>query len=76
MALIARTIEDRTVFITWHDYIGVGPAIMQRGDEVAVLLGCMRPLVLRPQSNDAPDAIKTCYRIIGACNAHGLDCGE
>ena len=77
LALMASTVQDRAIFLTSEGYVGVGPSAMRPGDEIAVLLGCMRPLVLRPQQRGEREKARRRHPVIvGPCNAHGLDWGE
>jgi len=77
LKLMVSTVQDRAIFLTSEGYVGVGPAAMRPGDEIAVLLGCMRPLVLRPQQRGEREEAPQRHRVIvGPCNAHGLDWGE
>ena len=56
----------RRSFITTEEgYIGLAPKATKPGDLVCVLLGCPKPLVLRP----TPDLQ---YQVIGECYVHGL----
>lgn len=75
--------RERALLITREGYVGAGPAAAQPGDKIAVMLGCMRPLVLRPQkrlgnfttASDTEHDTNT-YTVVGPCNAHGLNWGE
>lgn len=75
--------RERALLVTREGYVGAGPAAAQPGDKIAVLLGCMRPLVLRSQkrlenlatAGDAENDANT-YAVVGPCNAHGLNWGE
>jgi hypothetical protein len=75
--------RERALLVTREGYIGAGPVAAQPGDKIAVLPGCMRPLVLRPQkslgnfttTSDTEHDNNT-YTVVGPCNAHGLNWGE
>ncbi|CZR65729.1 uncharacterized protein PAC_15629 [Phialocephala subalpina] len=75
--------KERALLITREGYVGAGPAAAQPGDKIAVMPGCMRPLVLRPQkrlgdlttTSDTEYDTNT-YTVVGPCNAHGLNWGE
>jgi hypothetical protein len=83
---ILNACRERALLVTREGYVGAGPAAAQPGDKIAVLLGCMRPLVLRPQkrlgnitttsSDTGHDGNGNTYAVVGPCNAHGLNWGE
>lgn len=60
---------ERSFIETREDYIGLAPRIAQPGDQVCILLGCNKPMLLRPASDFQ-------YQVIGACYIHGLMRGE
>ena len=56
----------RRLFLTPRGFIGLGPADMQKGDVVAVLVGSSVPHVLRPSlstSTPAPDSVGSSARL-------------
>jgi hypothetical protein len=83
---ILNACREHALLVTREGYIGAGPVAAQPGDKIAVLLGCMRPLVLRPQkrlrnftttsSDTGHDGNANTYAVVGLCNAHGLNRGE
>jgi hypothetical protein len=83
---ILNACRERALLVTREGYVGAGPAAAQPGDKIAVLLGCMRPLVLRPQKrlgnitttsrDTGHDGNVNTYAVVGPCNAHGLNWGE
>lgn len=58
-------------FETTEGYIGQGPFNTQKGDIIAVFLGCTNPLVLR-LSTDTEDKNCPKFSIIGECFVHGM----
>lgn len=75
--------RERALLVTREGYVGAGPAAAQPGDKIAVMLGCMRPLVLRQQerlgdftTTSETDHDTSTYTVVGPCNAHGLNWGE
>jgi len=75
--------RDRALLITEEGFVVSGPATAQPGDQIAVLLGCMRPMILRPQPPELPPDggadrkdDSPAYTVVGPCNGHGLDWGE
>ncbi|PVH71518.1 HET-domain-containing protein [Cadophora sp. DSE1049] len=72
--------RERALLVTREGYVGAGSAAAQPGDKIAVMLGCMRPLVLRPQkrlgdfaTTSETDHDTNTYTVVGPCNAHGED---
>lgn len=61
--------QNRSFVTTEEGYIGLAPKGTRSGDQVCVLLGCPRPLVLRPTSNLQ-------FQVVGECYIHGLAEGE
>jgi hypothetical protein len=59
----------RRFFTTVEGYIGLGPAEIQPGDAICILLGLDYPIALRPVYNGQ-------YLVIGCCYVHGLMDGE
>ncbi|OAA51762.1 Heterokaryon incompatibility protein 6 [Metarhizium rileyi] len=66
--------EDRSLLLTEEGFVGTGPTLARPGDQISVVLGCMRPLVLRAQKDDAGHS--TTHVVVGPCHAHGLNWGE
>ncbi|KAF2169450.1 hypothetical protein M409DRAFT_52689 [Zasmidium cellare ATCC 36951] len=62
--------RGRALFITEDGRIGLGPAAMQNGDVLAVLLGCPNIMVLRRLANEGH------YSVIGTAVCSGLMDGE
>ncbi|KAJ3527913.1 hypothetical protein NM208_g10467 [Fusarium decemcellulare] len=58
--------SNRRYFKTDEGYIGIAPADTQPNDAIVVLLGCSRPLVLRPTTDDQ-------WILIGECFVLGLN---
>jgi hypothetical protein len=70
MGVMARACEERSLLITKEGHVGTGPVRTRPGDQICVMLGCMRPLVLRPGASAGV------YKVVGPCSAHGLNWGE
>jgi len=69
----------RVFFITEQGYMGLGPAHVEIGDDVAVLAGGHTPFILRPTQEKEIDrdyGVQQCYKLIGDCYVHGLMDGE
>lgn len=62
--------RGRSLFATEDGKIGLGPAAMQKGDVLAVLLGCPNVMVLRPLADQSH------YQGIGTANCSGLMDGQ
>ncbi|KXX78562.1 Heterokaryon incompatibility protein 6, OR allele [Madurella mycetomatis] len=60
MAAVRMYSLNRHAFLTRNGRIGIGPKVMQPGDEVALLLGGKLPFVLRPRS-DHHVFVSACY---------------
>lgn len=63
---------SRRLVTTEKGYIGVAPRPVQRGDSVAVLLGCSSPLILRPSR----DGKKERFEIVAECIVQEIMNGE
>ncbi|CAF9926748.1 hypothetical protein IMSHALPRED_007032 [Imshaugia aleurites] len=61
--------NKRSFIMTEEGYIGLAPKLTKPGDQVCILLGCTRPLVLRQTSGLQ-------YQVVGECYVHGLMNGE
>ncbi|KAJ4154804.1 hypothetical protein LMH87_000080 [Akanthomyces muscarius] len=65
----ATSASDGRIFArTRTGYYVLGPAAIQAGDVVCVLLGCKVPFCLRP--------VGSRYQLVGECYVHGLMKGE
>jgi len=60
--------------MTFKGYVGMGPRATQPGDIVCVVLGCQRPLVLRPATGEPTESPS--YVIVGQCYLSGFMHGE
>jgi Heterokaryon incompatibility protein (HET) len=58
------------LFATENGLCGIAPCVLRRGDVVAMLFGCIVPLVLRPTSE------KSYYKLVGWCFIDELMYGE
>lgn len=61
--------RNRRFFTAANGYIGLGPADLESGDIVSVLLGLRLPMILRPCGSGN-------YKIVGTCYVHGIMTGE
>lgn len=66
--LFFQTSPGRCFFTTREGYIGMAPATAKAGDKVCTILGCGKPMLLRPTVN-GPVAT---YKLVGECFVHGL----
>lgn len=62
-------IHGNKPMITNNGSIGLAPAFARRGDKICVLLGCDRPMLLRPELDNS-------YRVIGPCFLADIQFGE
>lgn len=63
--------STRSFFETVEGYVGLCPAYTQLGDQVVSVIGCDRPLVLRPS-----DTENDTYSVVGAAYCHGAMAAE
>jgi len=70
VAHATATLRD-SMIATVEGYLGFCPVSARPGDRICILLGCMKPMILRP----TPDN-NFCYTVVGPCNMHGLNWGE
>ncbi len=63
------TTEIKIENTTEEGYIGLAPKATRPGDQICVLLGCDKPLVLRPTSSLQ-------YQVVGECYVYGLGDGK
>lgn len=70
IAMASITLRD-SMFTTSHGYIGLCPVAVRPGDHVCILLGCMKPMLLRPSGDGS-----TQYTVLGPCIVPGLNWGE
>ena len=61
-------LECRCFFVTDSGSMGIGPRTMRSQDIIAILYGCIWPVVLRRQGEY--------YNILGTCYVHGIMDGE
>jgi hypothetical protein len=73
---VARATSGRCLFLTSKGYIGLGPALTQAGDEVAILLGGTTPFMVRPGPASLATDDRAVYEILGDCYLHGCMDGE
>ncbi|KAH8677658.1 heterokaryon incompatibility protein-domain-containing protein [Xylariales sp. PMI_506] len=65
-------VHKRRLVTTRQGLVGMVPRAAQRGDVIAILLGCGEPLVLRPDSSQGENS----FRVVGTCYVHGIMEGE
>ncbi|KAI4186606.1 MAG: hypothetical protein LQ346_005651 [Caloplaca aetnensis] len=65
---------SRRLITTDRGYVGMAPERVERGDAVAVLLGCSMPIVLRQSSVGESGDVR--WRVVGECYLHGIMNGE
>lgn len=61
--------RHRRLFITSGGFLGLGPAMTQRKDEVAILMGASVPFVGRERADGT-------WELLGECYVHGIMDGE
>jgi hypothetical protein len=72
---IATICKGRTLFVTEDGRIGVGPDILQKGDEICIFYGAHTPFVVRPIKSVLVN-VGNYYQLVGECYVHGLMDGE
>jgi hypothetical protein len=65
--------SNRTLFVTMHGHLGMGPIEMQSGDQICILGGASMPFVLRKAVSDDGEPF---HRLIGECYVDGIMDGE
>ncbi|CAO2653350.1 Nn.00g027610.m01.CDS01 [Neocucurbitaria sp. VM-36] len=68
LRLAVHSLKGRRLATTDTGYIAMVPGSVQKGDVVAVLLGCNFPVLLRPHGDY--------FRVLGECYVHGLMDGQ
>lgn len=73
-ALTAATIllHDQRMFLSQHDYLGIGNRHITQGDLIFLSETCGRPLVLRPVHDCISRLGRQTYTIVGSCYLDGL----
>ena len=61
--------RKRSFITTKEGYIGIAPSATKPGDQVCILLGYSKPMILRPTSCSQ-------YQVVGESYIHGLMSGE
>lgn len=72
---VTTALTGRCFFTTSEGYIGLAPRGTKPKDVVCVLLGCSRPVVLRPSPTTEPTA-RDRWHVVGVSYVHGLMNGE
>lgn len=63
----------RCFFRTQEGYMGLAPRDTREGDIIAILLGCLNPVILRPvRQNNEPLSSGSNFEYVGECFVHGL----
>lgn len=75
---LRRFIADANNIVSHeYGYLGLGPLLMKRGDEIYVLPGSRSPLVLRPiTSRTIPGTHAQTYQLLGDCYINGAMDGD
>ena len=68
---ISATATGRLLFVTERGDLGMGPTVLEVGDEVWILPGADVPLILRPSASSVKE-----YRLVGEAYVHGIMQGE
>jgi hypothetical protein len=73
-----RNFPDQNASFVRQGGTGLGPMLMQQGDEIFILPGSTMPLVLRPRTDYPPPHYHptTRYQLVGDCFLHGVMDGE
>jgi Heterokaryon incompatibility protein (HET) len=64
-------LSDWTVFQTSQGYVGRGPPLLQKGDQICVFRGLDTPFVIRKASSLLFGLVHS-YRLVGECYVEGL----
>ena len=64
----SRVCDDRRLFLFGDDYIGLGPNVMQPGDQLCILFGGQQLYILRAKGEF--------HQLVGECFVHDLMWGE
>lgn len=63
----------RCFFQTHEGHMGLAPRDTREGDIIAILLGCLNPVILRPvRQNNDPLSSGSTFEYVGECFVHGL----
>jgi hypothetical protein len=69
---VRRCLDGRSFFWTEEGLFGACSQFSRCGDRVAVLLGCINPLILRPTTVEGLNR----FLVIGECYVHELMCNQ
>jgi len=72
MTCVSTALQSTSFIQTGCGYIGTAPAGTQIGDVVTVLLGCNKPMVLRPNEGLEAETGSPTFSVVGACYVHGI----
>ena len=67
----SRMMRDRTLALTANGLLGLVPRGTRAGDQVCIILGCSKPLILRPVGTSHDSST-----IVGECYVDGIMTGE
>lgn len=70
--IVAKRMENRSIYRTKDGYLGSGPASMKEGDEVWLLEGALVPFIMRP----VHDTDGMAFTLVGETYLHGFMHGE
>ncbi len=73
---VAAVCHGRKFFITENGFFGVGPAAMDIGDAVHILLGADVPFLLRQKNMCGRYELDGSWSLVGECYVQGLMVGE
>ncbi|CAN9214695.1 unnamed protein product [Alternaria alternata] len=68
---ISATATGRSLFVTETGYLGMGPIVVEVGDEMWIFPGADIPLILRPSASSGEE-----FRLVGEAYVHGIMQGE
>lgn len=79
-AQVREACTSRCLFVTEDGHIGLAPRLAEVGDDVFVLFGCIKPMILRRRTSEVSSTpgpgAQVHHRVVGECYAHGLMQGQ
>ncbi|KAI0104268.1 hypothetical protein GGR51DRAFT_229562 [Nemania sp. FL0031] len=66
------TCRGRALFATRDRHLGIAPASVAEGDEICLLFGCPKPIVLRPVATGT----MLRYKVVGECYLDNMMLGQ
>ena len=73
--LIAKTVRERTLFVTSRGYLGVGDERIKEGDKICIFLGAPVPFTLRDNGTKLDDGTRL-HQLVGECYVHNIMYGD